>query len=48
VVKVVISTDAHATGNLGYIRFGVAQARRGWLTRMTWSTPAALTNSSDC
>jgi DNA polymerase (family 10) len=31
-VKVVISTDAHASGNLGYIRFGVAQARRGWLT----------------
>jgi len=30
-LKVVISTDAHSTGNLDYMRFGVSQARRGWL-----------------
>ena len=29
--KVAISTDAHSTANLGYMRFGVDQARRGWL-----------------
>jgi len=32
-VKVVISTDAHSTGNLAYIKYGVMTARRGWLTR---------------
>lgn len=26
-----ISTDAHSTGNLDYIRFGIGQARRDWL-----------------
>jgi DNA polymerase (family 10) len=30
-LKLAISTDAHATGNLQYMRFGVDQARRGWL-----------------
>ena len=30
-VKVAISTDAHSVANLDYIRFGVDQARRGWL-----------------
>ena len=30
-VKVVISTDAHSASNLDYMRFGVDQARRGWL-----------------
>lgn len=30
-LKVAISTDAHSTGNLDYIRFGIGQARRGWL-----------------
>jgi DNA polymerase (family 10) len=32
-VKVVISTDAHSTGNLAYIKYGVLTARRGWLTK---------------
>jgi DNA polymerase (family X) len=32
-VKVVISTDAHSTGNLAYIKYGVITARRGWLTK---------------
>jgi len=31
VVKLAISTDAHAAAQLGYMRFGVDQARRGWL-----------------
>ncbi len=30
-VKLAISTDAHATHALDYMRFGVDQARRGWL-----------------
>jgi DNA polymerase (family 10) len=29
-VKLVISSDAHATCELGYMRWGVTQARRGW------------------
>ncbi len=32
-VKVVISTDAHSAADLRYMRFGVDQARRGWLSR---------------
>jgi DNA polymerase (family 10) len=32
-VKVVISTDAHRIGHLNYMRFGIGQARRGWLER---------------
>jgi len=30
-VRVVISTDAHHINDLDYMRFGVGQARRGWL-----------------
>ena len=30
-LKVAISTDAHSTDQLGLMRFGVGQARRGWL-----------------
>jgi DNA polymerase (family 10) len=30
-VKVAIATDAHSTADLNLIRFGVDQARRGWL-----------------
>ena len=30
-VKLVLSTDAHRLGDLDYMRFGVGQARRGWL-----------------
>jgi hypothetical protein len=32
-VPVVISTDSHATTHLHSMRFGVDQARRGWLER---------------
>jgi DNA polymerase (family 10) len=32
-VKVVISTDAHNTLHLPYIRYGVTMARRGWLEK---------------
>ena len=31
-VKFAISTDAHAVDSFGWIRFGIDQARRGWLT----------------
>jgi len=31
-VKIVISTDAHAAAELAFMRYGVDQARRGWLT----------------
>jgi DNA polymerase (family 10) len=30
-VKIAISTDAHTTGHLEWIKFGVATARRGWI-----------------
>jgi DNA polymerase (family 10) len=32
-VKLVIDTDAHAVGELAFMHFGEAQARRGWATR---------------
>ncbi len=32
-VKVAINTDAHATGDLAYMGYGVDQGRRGWLER---------------
>jgi histidinol phosphatase-like PHP family hydrolase len=32
-VKIAISTDAHSTTDLDFMRFGVYQARRGWLER---------------
>ncbi len=32
-LKLTISTDAHYTGNLEYMKYGVAQARRGWLEK---------------
>lgn len=31
-LHIAIATDSHRTGNLEYMRFGVAQARRGWLS----------------
>jgi DNA polymerase (family 10) len=30
-LKVALSTDAHSTGDLDLMRFGIGQARRGWL-----------------
>lgn len=30
-IKLAISTDAHSTRNYDYIKYGVAQARRGWM-----------------
>jgi DNA polymerase (family 10) len=30
-LKVAISTDAHGTEQLDFMRFGIGQARRGWL-----------------
>jgi DNA polymerase (family X) len=30
-IKFVVSTDAHSTGGLANLRYGVAMARRGWL-----------------
>ena len=32
-VRVVVSSDGHSVGALGYVEFGIAQARRAWLTR---------------
>ena len=32
-VKLVIATDAHSTGGLGFMGYGVATAGRGWVTR---------------
>ena len=47
-VPVVVSTDAHSVGALGYAEFGIGQARRGWLTKdqvlntRTWPTIARM------
>jgi len=30
-VKIAINSDAHHTGDLNFIQFGIGQARRGWL-----------------
>ena len=30
-LKLVISTDAHSPNDLDFIRYGIDQARRGWL-----------------
>ena len=30
-LKIAISTDAHSVSNLNFMRFGIGQARRGWL-----------------
>src|SRR5687767_11341160 len=32
-LTLVISSDGHSTGALGYVELGIAQARRAWLTR---------------
>jgi len=32
-VKIVISTDAHRSAELDYMRYGIDQARRGWLEK---------------
>jgi DNA polymerase (family 10) len=32
-IKFIVSTDAHSTGGLGNLHYGVSMARRGWLTR---------------
>jgi DNA polymerase (family 10) len=32
-IKFIVSTDAHSAGNMGNLHFGIAMARRGWLTR---------------
>jgi DNA polymerase (family 10) len=40
-VNVAVSTDAHSTSALQHMRFGIDQARRGWLSAddvlNTWS-----------
>jgi DNA polymerase (family 10) len=32
-VKLSVSTDAHSVNSFQYIRYGIDQARRAWLTR---------------
>ncbi|HZO62425.1 MAG TPA: DNA polymerase/3'-5' exonuclease PolX [Gaiellaceae bacterium] len=32
-VRIVVSTDAHSVGALGYVTLGIGQARRAWLTK---------------
>jgi DNA polymerase (family 10) len=32
-VRICVDSDAHSTAALGYVEFGVAQARRAWLTK---------------
>ncbi len=42
-VKVVISTDAHRIDELDYMRYGVDQARRGWLEKTDVANTYTLT-----
>jgi len=32
-VKLVINSDAHSVRHMDYLKFGVAQTRRGWVKR---------------
>jgi len=32
-VRIVVNSDGHSTDALGYVEFGIAQARRAWLTK---------------
>ena len=32
-VKIVISTDSHATKHLNFMKYGVITARRGWIEK---------------
>jgi DNA polymerase (family 10) len=32
-VRVAIDSDAHAIGEFAHLRYGIGQARRGWLAR---------------
>lgn len=32
-VKIAVNTDAHSAGQLHFIRYGIDQARRGWLEK---------------
>ena len=32
-VRIAIATDAHSVTSLGYMRLGIGQARRAWLTK---------------
>jgi len=32
-VKLIINTDSHSINHLGFIKFGIGQARRGWATK---------------
>jgi len=43
-VKIVIATDAHSDSDLRYMRFGVDQARRGWLTAADVLNTRSLTD----
>jgi DNA polymerase (family 10) len=47
-IKFVISVDAHSMGALNNVKFGVAMARRGWVTRrevLNTLPPAAFTKA---
>jgi len=41
-VKLVINPDAHSTDELGYFRYGVDVARRGWLEKEDVFNTASL------
>jgi DNA polymerase (family 10) len=47
-VKIAIGTDSHSAENLNFMQFGVATARRGWLTAgdvMNCLTPSRLSRA---
>jgi DNA polymerase (family 10) len=51
-LRLVVNSDAHETGALSFLDIGIAQARRGWLTRdqvlntRPWAEVARLRKSS--
>lgn len=42
--KLIISTDAHNTNSLNYMKFGIATARRGWAEKKDIVNTLSLTN----
>jgi len=47
-VLVSINSDAHSISDFDNLRFGVGQARRGWLEKRTCSTPARWQRWAHC
>ena len=47
-VLIVVDSDAHSVRNLELMRYGIATARRAWLTPRRWRTPGRGRSSRRC